>query len=209
MSKARPLILWPVTLVLLILGTGCAFRQQATPTPTAAPPVAVSQAGPAIAFDKLGVDLGTLAQDSEAVQTFLVINKGDSLLQVGPVKIEALQGGDALRTATGSTGVKPGSVLLLPVTIGPHQELGPHRLLVSVESNDPDRPVATVSLHYTVAREETAPVAGPRLRVDRETVDAGIIPYDWPLYERFILYNDGDAPLVIEGPPVVRVEEGC
>ncbi len=209
MRRARLLILWPVTLLLLILGIGCASGQQATPTPRPLPTVAGNQAGPVIAFDKLGVDLGTLAQDSEAVQTFLVLNKGDSLLQVEPIKIEALQGGDPFKTVTGSTSVKPGNIVGLPVTIGPHQDLGPHRLLVSVESNDRDRPVATVSKQFTVMGQPPAPGPGPRLRVDKETIDIGVVPYDWPLYERFTLRNDGDAPLVLEGEPMVRVEAGC
>ncbi len=209
MRRARPLMLWPVTLVLLFLGIGCTSGQQATPTPTAIPTVAVNQTGPIIAFDKLGVDLGTLAQDSETVQTFLVLNKGDSLLQVGPIKIEALQGGDAAKTVTGNAGVKPGDIVGLPITIGPHQDLGTHRLLVSVESNDPDSPVATVSLRFTVVEQPPAPGPGPRLRVDKEMIDIGVVPYDWPLYERFTLRNDGDAPLVLEGEPVVRIEAGC
>ena len=45
--------------------------------------------------------------------------------------------------------------------------------------------------------------------MDKQTIDFGDIPYDWPLYERFTLRNDGDEPLVLEGTLEARVEEGC
>jgi len=58
--------------------------------------------------------------------------------------------------------------------------------------------------------EETPPgTGGPRLRIDKEIIDSGAVPYDWPLYEQFTLRNTGDAPLILNVPLGVGVAEGC
>jgi hypothetical protein len=165
--------------------------------------------GPALAFDKLQVDLGTVTRDQEGVQTFLIMNRGDGPLEVGPVDLVVEQGCDQAETVQDSLEVRSGEQVLLPVHLGPHRKLGPHRITVNVASNDPSRPSSTLSLRFDVTEEQQGSESGPRLNVDKKTIHIGDVPYDWPLYELFTLRNDGDAPLVLRGVPVVRVEEGC
>lgn len=211
----------------MALAAGCASSAPATPTPTATPSPETTHGAPAIAFDKLWVELGTVARDQQGIQTFLVMNRGDSPLQLEQVSIQVEQGCDAAEVdEERSAEIQPGEAWFLPIKLGQHQELGPHRLLVKVSSNDPDRPLATLGMYFEVAEAPPAPGPGPRLRVDKEMVAIGTVPYDWPLYEQFTLRNDGDQPLVLEFPEgalaareawgevsegvlAARIEEGC
>lgn len=191
--------------VLAALSAGCASGARPTPTPTPR----VSSGVPVLAFDKRQVDLGTVTRDQQGAATFLVMNRGDRPLQVGPVTVQVEQGGEIAESVKENVHVGPGEVFLLPIKLGDHPQLGPYHLLVNVASNDPATPTATLSVDFNVVEAPPPPGTGPRLRVDKEMIDIGPVPYDWPLYEVFTLRNDGDAPLVLQGKPVVRVEEGC
>lgn len=215
--------------LLLALSLGCAPAEQVEPSLAAAPsPGAASEAelrltetdqtapspgaaseAPALALDKLGVDLGTVARDQQGTVTFLVMNRGKSLLRVEPPTISAEEGCTVAETAKEGATIQPGEVVVLPIKLGQHQRLGPHRLTVGLASNDPLLPVATASVRFAVAEAGAAEGKGPRLQVDKEVVDIGTVPFDWPLYEQFTLRNVGDAPLVLEGATQVRVEKGC
>ena len=164
---------------------------------------------PALAFDKLHVDLGTVARDQEGTQTFLVMNRGDEPLEVGPVDIVVEQGCDEVEVGEHDPEVQPGEHMLLPISLGPHRMLGPHRVLLNFQSNDHARPITTLSMQFDVEEETPSGTGGPRLRVDKEIIDTGVVPYDRPLYEQFTLRNAGDAPLVLNVPMVVGVERGC
>ncbi|MBF8267417.1 MAG: hypothetical protein HW388_925 [Dehalococcoidia bacterium] len=188
---------------LIALATGCSSGSPATPT------IASTHGAPSLAMDTLQVNLGTVARSQEGMATFLVINQGGMPLQVEGVSIQVEQGCDIAETIEEGYEIQPGEIALLPVTLGKHRELGPHRLLVNVTSNDPLRRVTTASLRFVVVEDEASSGTGPRLRVDKEMIDIGTVPNDWPMYERFTLRNDGDAPLVLEGDLMVRVEEGC
>ncbi len=192
---------------LLALAVACGKSSGGGDVPSGSAPSA-DYSGPALALDKLSVDLGEVSQRQEGFQGFLVINKGDSPLKVGPVTIQVELGCDEAETVKGDTEVQTGEMILLPVKFGPHHEVGPHRILVQLSSNDPVRPLVAVPVSFTVV-EAQQPAGGPRLSVDKESIDIGTVPFDWPLYEQFTLRNVGDAPLVLEGTPVVRVEEGC
>ena len=93
--------------------------------------------------------------------------------------------------------------------MGPHRDLGPHRYSLTLESNDPARARKTLSVRFSVTEPSASRMAGPDLVVDKSIIDIGDVPYDWPMYEQFTLRNAGDQPLVLEGAPVVRVEQGC
>lgn len=164
---------------------------------------------PALAFDKLHADLGTVRSDQEGIQTFLVMNRGSSALEIGTVDIVVEQGCDQVTTTQNAIEIEAGGQALLPVHLGPHLELGPHRLRLNVASNDPSRPSSTLSLSFNVTDSQQRSARGPRLAVDKEFIDIGDVPYDWPMYEQFTLRNTGDAPLDLYGIPIVRVEEGC
>lgn len=202
---------WLLTLIslgsLLALGAGCGPGSAPATIPMKS---GTSVGSPALAFDKLEADLGTVPASEQGVQTYLMMNHSDEALRVGPVDAHVEEGCDAVEVLAGEGEMGPNRMTLLSVGFGPHQELGPHTVRLSVPSNDPARPLTALTLHFDV-RERAAPAGtGPRLSVDKELIDIGRVPYDWPLYERFTLRNVGDAPLVLrEDRPPVRVEEGC
>ncbi len=196
-------------IAVVALATACAPGASAKPTPAATASAGGARDAPALALDKFQVDLGTLSRDQQAVETFLVVNWGDRPLQAGPASLQVEEGCDVTEVMAGTFQVPPRDVALLPIRFGPHRELGPHRFKVSVSSNGPALPVATASIKFVVAEEQGKVTGGPRLVVDKTITDTGAVPYDWPLYEQFVLRNEGDKPLVLQGEPQVRVEQGC
>ena len=50
---------------------------------------------------------------------------------------------------------------------------------------------------------------GPKLSVDRESIDFGKLPLDQPVRAEFKLKNVGDQPLAIKGEPRVELVKGC
>ncbi|MBI2165661.1 MAG: hypothetical protein HYU29_04590 [Chloroflexi bacterium] len=205
---ARKMLL-VIALGALALAAACSPSGPNGPGQSSSTLIDAAERAPALAFDKLEADLGVVPASQRGIYTFMVINKGQQVLQVGPVRLRVEQGCDAAETVTGKDTVKPGETVLLPIRLGPHRELGPHLLWIDVSSNDPARPVSGVALRFQVAEDGAASATGPRLRVDKEVIDIGIVPFDWPLYEQFTLRNEGDAPLVIQGTPELRVEGGC
>ena len=51
--------------------------------------------------------------------------------------------------------------------------------------------------------------AGPKLSVDRNSIDFGKLPLDIPVKAEFKLKNVGDQPLAIKGAPRVELVKGC
>lgn len=203
-----PLIL--ATSLLAAAAVACAPVAPAVPAAAAPqPPTPAVRGAPALAFDTLAVDMGMVPQDQMGVQTFVVMNRGDKPLRVGPVTIDVEQGCATAKTVEQAADVQPGELVLLPIMFSRHTETGPHRLQVKVPSNDPLKPVTALSLRFTVGSGTPPSGAGPRLQVDKDMVDIGTVPSDWPMYEQFTLRNVGTAPLVLDKTPVVRVEQGC
>ena len=141
--------------------------------------------------------------------TFLAINYGALPIKVGPVNIVALQGGDTGSSLQDTVSVSANGIYAIPIQVGPYKQLGPHTMQVTVTSNDPKAQTTTLTVDFTVVEGLARKAKGPRLRVDKQLIDIGNTPYDWPLYEQFTLRNDGDAPLVLAGTPTIRVELGC
>jgi cell division septal protein FtsQ len=50
---------------------------------------------------------------------------------------------------------------------------------------------------------------GPKLSVDRDSIDFGKLPLDQPVRAEFKLKNVGDQPLAIKGEPRVELVKGC
>ncbi len=162
-----------------------------------------------MALGSIKIDLGNVAQDQRQLATILVINMGSEPLKVDQVDVVAAQGGDEPSTIKTDQEVAPGEASVLPITVGPHKTTGPNQVLVKIKSNDPERPLVTVPINFQVVAAQVSSKSGPRLVVDKDVFDVGIVPYDWPLYAHFILSNNGDAPLVLSEVPLVRIEEGC
>jgi len=186
-----------LTLVFLAVGTVCGSDKS------------TSQSKASLAFDKTHVNLGNVEQDSKGTLTFLAINYGMLPINVGPVDIVALQGGDTGSSLQGTALVSPNGVYAIPILVGPYKQLGPHTMQVKVTSSDPKAQTTTLTVDFTVVKGPARQAKGPRLRVDKQFIDIGNVPYDWPLYEQFTLRNDGEAPLVLAGTPTIREELGC
>jgi hypothetical protein len=78
----------------------------------------------------------------------------------------------------------------------------------------PIRPVPTMT--PVLPRATPAPAGwkpeftgGPRLKVSAESEDAGTLVYEERVLAGFLLTNVGDAPLVMDIPPIPRLVEGC
>ncbi len=65
------------------------------------------------------------------------------------------------------------------------------------------------TLQYSVAGEPVPHRAGPRLAVDRELIDFGVVRYNQFVEARFRLKNVGDQPLRLPASPPLEVAEGC
>ncbi len=165
--------------------------------------------GPIFATDKRSVKLSGIHQDQQTTVTFLVFNRGDAPLKLGAPKLNVLSGCDVVESVGAGIVVPPGEGSQLPVRFGAHTRTGPHKISLAVPSNDQSSPVATLLVEFDVAEAEPTTASGPRLGVDKDFIDIGHIPTDWPLYEQFTLRNDGDEPLVIRDDVRVRVLEGC
>src|SRR5512136_1001780 len=50
---------------------------------------------------------------------------------------------------------------------------------------------------------------GPKLSVDRDSIDFGKLPLDQTVRAEFKLKNVGDQPLAIKGEPRVELVKGC
>lgn len=50
---------------------------------------------------------------------------------------------------------------------------------------------------------------GPKLGIDRDSIDFGKLPLDKPVRAEFKLKNVGDQPLAIKGEPRVELVKGC
>jgi hypothetical protein len=50
---------------------------------------------------------------------------------------------------------------------------------------------------------------GPKLSLDRDSIDFGKLPLDIPVKAEFKLKNVGDQPLAIKGAPRVELVKGC
>jgi hypothetical protein len=201
-QKMRPsaLHIFLLTLALAFLAVGTAGGSDKS--------TSRSEAG--LAFDTTHVNLGNVEEDSKGTVTFLAINWGATPISVGPVNVVALQGGDTGSSLRDAVPVRPNDVYVIPIMVGPYKQLGPHTLQVKVTSSDPRAQTPILTVDFTVVEGQARQAkGGPRLRVDKQLIDIGDVPYDWPLYEQFTLRNDGDAPLVLAGTPTIRVELGC
>ena len=174
-------------------------------------PVANSGSPPdGLAFDKTQVNLGSMELDSRGFITFLAINYGGMPVTVGPVEVETVQGENGGKSVQeGTERVNPMEAYPVRIAVGPFNKLGPHRIRASIASSDPTAKATVVTANFTVVEGPGPQVKGPRLRVDKQSIDIGTVPYNWPLYEQFTLRNDGDAPLVLAATPTVRIELGC
>ena len=203
MNPKSKVLLALLTTAVAVVALGCTYTPkvaQATPTP---PPWGVA------GFDKRDVNIGVVPRDQEGIQTFMVLNRGGKPLMVGPATVHVEQGCDAVELDADTTTVQPLNATFLSLQFGKHRQTGPHVVRVDVPSSDLAAPSTSLFVRFDVQEEVPPAVGGPHLSVDKTAIDTGAVPFDWPAYEQFTLRNTGDAALVLEGVPTVRVVRGC
>lgn len=163
-----------------------------------------------IEFDKQAVTIEGVTEGRDVTQTFLLVNRGEQASIVRAVKVLDSSECDEVKVPESSFFIAPGDSVVISVLMKGHKatEL-PHTVKLGVQTRSGG--VAQTNLDITFQGITDAPTAhsGPRLGIDHESVDIGIIPYDWPMHERFVLVNYGDQPLRFNGTPLIRVLEGC
>jgi hypothetical protein len=61
----------------------------------------------------------------------------------------------------------------------------------------------------TTATRPTSAASGPRLGLDKTSLDFGDIQFEKPAHAEFVLRNDGNQTLQILGQPQVELVQGC
>lgn len=163
-----------------------------------------------IVFDKQSVTIDGVMEGQEVTQTFLVMNRTLRPVIVKSVEVLDASECDEVLVPQSTFVVPPEGISVLSVRMRGHEaSASPHTVslaLKTMDGGDTEDRLAITFRQVTAALEVQS---GPRLGVDRNTVDIGDIPYDWPMHEKFVLFNYGDQPLQLDGVPLVRVLEGC
>lgn len=109
----------------------------------------VGWAGPIISPDQPTYDFGTIAQGREIEHRFTLRNRGDAPLTVGRLKTSC---GCTAATVSAKT-IPPGKIGIVNVTFNSLNFAGKVHKTITIESNDPHTPAATLVLKGTVAEE--------------------------------------------------------
>jgi hypothetical protein len=112
---------------------------------------------PDIDLDKLALDFGTLAANSQATQLFTVQNVGTDDLVLGTVQAEG-SGAFVLSTEPSHQVIAAGGSLPVVVSYQPSTDDGDHGTL-TIPSNDPDEPEVVVQLLGNGGGDAVYPVA--------------------------------------------------
>ncbi|MFH0920250.1 MAG: DUF1573 domain-containing protein [Fibrobacterota bacterium] len=110
---------------------------------------------PRILFDKDLLDMGVLVQGDVMRRSFTFSNTGDAALQISKVKASC----GCTAASVDHSRVKPGGSGTLFITFESAKFPGIHRKTVTVLSNDPENPQATVA--FTVEVREAWSVTPP------------------------------------------------
>ena len=126
------------TAALLLLPVACAPAGQVAFTPIA---------GPRVAFDKEQRDFGKVPFNKLLEHTFRVTNVGSEPVILDRVFIRVVEGCCPPEPVVGSTTLKPGESTTIKIAFSMHEGMGgPHLFAVHVQSNDPTRPEAVVTV---------------------------------------------------------------
>ena len=179
-------------LPLLVLTAACQeydLKQQVDPEDAPAPDIVVNPPS---------IDFGTLEAGGSAVESFEIENVGDAVLSVSGVEVTV--GDDVFRLLSDTTyELQPSDSVSLDVEFVPYAD--EHFGLVTIDSNDPDEPEATVDLLGLQTIETTTPYTPPD-----DTPYLTITPMNHDFGELFVpcsddvrleMKNEGSATLEI------------
>lgn len=134
------------------------------------------------------MDYGTVKQGEKKRKIFRIRNAGDADLvieQIRPSCAECMV--DRVKVKR----LEPGREIELPVTYHAAAVPGKHQAYVTLHTNDPTDPLKRIYLVVNIS----AQAAKPRLEVDLERIDLGIVISGKPIAQSVVLRNTGTATL--------------
>lgn len=163
-----------------------------------------------IEFDKQSVTIEGVTEGQDVTQPFLLINRGEQAAIVKNVSVVDASECDHVVVPESSFFVPPGEVSVMSVLMNGHKpSASPHTVLVGVQTQQGGDIRTELAITFREVIAAPGVQSGPRLGVDHLSVNIGTIPYNWPMHERFEIYNYGDQPLQLDGAPLIRILEGC
>jgi len=135
-------------------------------------------------------DFGTLQQGQTASTTIEVRNEGQAELEIKYVRSSCAA---CVGNIAGNRLVPPGQAGKVVISFYSKDLSGRQDKIVYIHGSDPDHPYRTVRITGSVVAN-----TGPQIRVESETIDAGLVtPGSAPSYTLNVA-NRGKAPLVIK-----------
>ena len=144
-------------------------------------------AGPRLALEPERLDFGKVNRGDKASKPLRLANTGDAVLRIDDIRpscAECTVGDLTART------VAPGERLDLQITFVAVDVPGKHTAHVTLSTNDEAEPLRRVYLDVEIEAVET-----PRLVVEPERLDLGVVRAGEPLVAEVLLHNVGEAPL--------------
>ncbi len=161
-------------------------------------------------IDKQTVTIEGALEGRPVTQTFLLVNRGDQASIVSDVSLLDSSECDQVELPRSPFFVPPGDSLLMSVKMKPHSASEtPHNIQIGMKTQEGGDELTKLSINIESIAPAKLSSTGPRLGIDRTSIDIGKIPYNWPMHEQFELFNYGDEPLRFDGTPLIRILEGC
>jgi hypothetical protein len=161
-------------------------------------------AGPRLSVEPERLDFGQIDRGGKGAKTLRVVNTGDSALTIEDVRpscTECMVKDMELRP------LAPGQGMDLQITFLAVDVPGKHTAHITLRSND-----ETEALRRVYLDVEIKAVATPRLIIEPEQLDLGVVMAGQPVRTAVVLHNVGEAPLLIRdftfGPGVALDGEG-
>lgn len=157
-------------------------------------------AGPQLEFDPKSLDFGKMKQGSELRKMLTLRNIGDEALEISQVRASCTE---CLVDKIEKSSIPPGEQIQLPVTYSATALPGKQTAHITFHSNDADEPLKRVNLDIEI----TKPGAKPKIHIQPEMIEMGIMELGKAVALPIVIQNIGDGDLVISeyvcGPALV------
>jgi hypothetical protein len=146
-------------------------------------------AGPRLVVEPERIDFGEINRGDKASKALRLINAGDAVLEITDIRPSCAECtvGDLKALA-----LAPGERFELQIAFVAVDVPGEHTAHVTLSTNEEAEPLRRVYLDVDIKR-----VDAPRLLVEPEQLDLGVLRAGEGLRAELVLHNVGDAPLLI------------
>jgi len=159
--------------------------------------------GPKVSVQQLEFDFGDIGQDKLANHSFVISNSGDDVLIIKDVK-----------ASCGCTAAKPDKNELKPkestkiaVSFNPKGRKGPQVKIITVSTNDPEKPKVLLTIKSNViVSEKKDNKAGAMIYLPETQHDFGKVKEGEKIAYTFKLENKGSESLIVKN---VKSSCGC